>query len=227
MSLFKRLRDMTMASINDVLDKAEDPEKMLNHYLREMEEDLEDVKRAVAKQIASEKMLQQQCNEAEALVKQREEQALKALEQGKEDLARRALQDKKEHAARYAQLKAQYDTAKANADRLRAQLDEMKEEIDKLKNKKQMLIARARSAKLQKSVNDVVSGYGSDSAAKGFERMEEKVLQLESEAEVSLGMSKDRDLEKELAELDKDDGIEDELAALKSRLAAGQAKDNA
>jgi phage shock protein A len=219
MGLFKRLRDLTMASIYDVLDKAEDPEKMLNQYLRDMEEDLQEVLSAVARQVAAEKKLKQQYDEAAATVQQHEELALKALEQGKEDLARRILQEKKEKAALMEQLKSQHDSAKSSADRLRAQLEEMKEEIQKLKNKKQTLIARAKSAKLQKNVNDVVSGYGTNSAAKGFERMEEKVLQLESEAEVSLGLNaKNVSLEQEIAELVKDDGIEDELAALKSRL---------
>lgn len=221
MGIFKRLRDVTMASINDLLDKAEDPVKMLNQFLRDMEEDIQEAEVAVAKQIAIEKKFKQQYEEAEEMVARREEQALKALESGNEDLARRALQDKKEHQLRYEEMKKQYDTAKANADRLRDQLDEMKDEFNKLKNKKDLLVARAESAKAQKQINQAMSGFGTDNAAKGFDRMSEKVLQLEAEAEASSELrSKGKSLDDELAALGKNDGVEDELAALRAKLDA-------
>ncbi|MCS7460795.1 PspA/IM30 family protein [Paenibacillus doosanensis] len=221
MGIFKRLRDLTMASINDLLDKAEDPVKMLNQFLRDMEEDINEAEVAVAKQIAVEKKFKQQYEEAQEMVQKREDQALKALEQGNEDLARRALQDKKEHQTRYDEMKKQYDVAKGNADRLRDQLSEMKDEFTKLKNKKDLLIARAEAAKAQKQINQAMSGFGSDNAAKGFDRMSEKVLQMEAEAEASNELrSKSRSLDDELDQLGKNDGVDDELAALRAKLAA-------
>ncbi|WP_019534499.1 PspA/IM30 family protein [Paenibacillus ginsengihumi] len=221
MGIFKRLRDLTMASINDLLDKAEDPVKMLNQFLRDMEEDIREAEVAVAKQIAIEKKFKQQYEEALEMVEKREEQALKALEAGNEDLARRALQDKKEHQQRHDEMKQQYEVAKQNADRLRAQLAEMKDEFGQMKNKRDVLVARAEAAKAQKQINQAMSGFGKNSAAKGFDRMSEKVLQLEAEAEASGELrSKDRSLDDELAALDKNDGIDDELAALKAKLAA-------
>lgn len=222
MGIFKRLRDLTMASINDLLDKAEDPVKMLNQFLRDMEEDILEAEAAVAKQIAIEKKFKQQADEAEDMVNRRGEQAMKALEQGNEELARKALQDKKEHQARYDEFKRQYDIAKANADQLRSQLSEMKDEFGKMKNKKDLLVARAESAKAQKQINQTMSGFGKDNAAKGFDRMTEKVMQLEAEAEASKDIrSSSRTLDDELDALDKNgSGVEDELAALKAQLAA-------
>lgn len=221
MGIFKRLRDLTMASINDLLDKAEDPVKMLNQFLRDMEADIQEAESAVAKQIAIEMKFKQQFEEAEELVQRRTEQAMKALEQGNEDLARRALEDKKEHQARYEELKDQYSIAKANADQLRAQLSEMKDEYGKLRGKKDLLIARAEAAKAQKQINQAMSGFGSDTASKGFDRMSEKVLQMEAEAKASGELrSTKKDLDDELAALDKSGGVEDELAALKAQLAA-------
>ncbi|GAA4837346.1 PspA/IM30 family protein [Paenibacillus vulneris] len=221
MGIFKRLRDLTMASINDLLDKAEDPVKMLNQFLRDMEEDINEAEVAVAKQIAVEKKFKQQYEEAFEMVQKREEQALKALEQGNEDLARRALQDKKEHQTRYEEMKKQYDIAKGNADRLRDQLQEMKDEFTKMKNKKDLLVARAEAAKAQKQINQAMSGFGTDNAAKGFDRMSEKVLQMEAEAEASNELrSKNRSLDDELDQLGKSDGVDDELAALRAKLAA-------
>ena len=220
MGIFKRLRDLTMATINDLLDKAEDPVKMLNQFLRDMEEDIRDAEAAVAKQIAIEKKLKQQMEEALEMVTRREEQALKALEQGNEDLARKALQDKKEHQQRYEEFKRQHEVAKTSADQLRSQLDEMKAEYAKMKNKKDLLVARAEAAKAQKQINQAMSGFGADNAAKGFDRMEEKVLRLEAEAEASKELrSTNRSLDDELAQLDKNDDVEDELAALKAKLA--------
>ncbi|UJF34464.1 PspA/IM30 family protein [Paenibacillus hexagrammi] len=220
MGIFKRLRDMTMASINDLLDKAEDPVKMLNQFLRDMEEDIMEAETAVAKQIAIEMKFKQQFEEAEDMVTKRTEQAMKALEQGNEDLARRALQDKKEHQERFDELKRQYDIAKTNADQLRNQLSEMKDEFSKMKNKKDLLIARAESAKAQKQINQAMSGFGTDNAAKGFDRMTEKVMQMEAEAQASGEIrAKGRSLDDELDQLGKSDGVDDELAALKAKLA--------
>jgi phage shock protein A len=221
MGIFKRLRDLTMASINDLLDKSEDPVKMLNQFLRDMEEDILEAETAVAKQIAIEKKFKQQTDEAEDMVNRRGEQAMKALEQGNEELARKALQDKKEHQTRYDEMKRQYDIAKTNADQLRTQLSEMKDEFGKMKNKKDLLVARAESAKAQKQINQTMSGFGQDNAAKGFDRMTEKVLQMEAEAEASKDIrSSNRTLDDELAQLDKGGGVEDELAVLKAQLAA-------
>lgn len=221
MGIFKRLRDLTMASINDMLDKAEDPVKMLNQFLRDMEEDIQEAESAVAKQIAIEMKFKQQYEEAEEMVQKRTEQAMRALEQGNEDLARRALEDKKEHQSRYDELKVQYTTAKTNADQLRGQLTEMKDEYGKMKNKKDLLIARAEAAKAQKQINQAMSGFGKDTASKGFDRMSEKVLQMEAEAKASGELrNSNKKLDDELDALGKSDGVDDELAALKAQLAA-------
>jgi phage shock protein A len=219
MSIFKRIRDISSATINDLIDKAEDPVKMLNQYLRDMERDIADAEVGVAKQISIEKRFKQQYEEANEMVEKRGEQAMNALEAGNEDLARRALQDKKEHQEKADDFKTQYDNAKSNADQLRRQLSEMKDEFSKLKNKKDTLVARAESAKAQKQINQAMSGFGRDNGAKGFERMNEKVLQMEAEAEASQDLKNaNKSLDDELDALGKDD-VDDELAALKAQMA--------
>ncbi|QGQ97970.1 PspA/IM30 family protein [Paenibacillus psychroresistens] len=221
MGIFKRLRDLTAASINDLLDKAEDPVKMLNQFLRDMEEDIMEAESAVAKQIAVEKKFKMQVEEAQEMVTKRQEQAVKALEQGNEDLARRALEDKKEHQIRFDEMSKQHAISKTNADQLRNQLNEMKDEFNKMKNKKDLLIARAESAKAQKTINQAMSGFGTDNAAKGFDRMSEKVLQMEAEAQASGELrSSNRSLDDELDKLGGGSVVDDELAALKASIAA-------
>ena len=220
MGLFKRLRDLTMSNINAMLDKAEDPVKMLDQYLRDMEEDLQDAEVAVSKQIAISIKLKQQYEENEALVEKREKQAMQALEAGNEDLARRALVDKKAVAEKAADFKAQWTAADAAATDLRLKLDQMREQVTEMKNKRETLKARAEAAKAQKQIKQAMSGFGTDNAAKGFARMEEKVMQLEAEAEASkqvLGGS--RSLDDEFKELKKNQpDIDDELAALKAKM---------
>jgi phage shock protein A len=218
MSIFKRIRDISAAAINDMLDKTEDPVKLLNQYLRDMEDDITDAEISVAKQISIEKKFKHQLEKTLEMANKRGKQAMKALESGNEDLARRALQDKKEHEEKAEEFKVQYEQTKSNADQLRKQLQEMKDEFNKMKNRKDTLVARAETAKAQKHINQAMSGFGKDNGAKGFDRMNEKVLQMESEAEASQDLKEsNRSLDDELDSLGKDD-VDDELAALKARM---------
>lgn len=218
MSLFKRIRDVTLANINSLIDKAEDPVKMLDQYLRDMEDDIADAETGVAKQIALEKRLKQQVDEAREMVTKREQQAVLALESDKEDLARRALEEKQTYEAKVKDLESQWVKARTTADSLRDQLREMKSEYEKLKAKKDTMVARAEAARAQKKIQEAFSGLGSSTAREGFDRMEEKVLQLEAEAEAAGEMrAGETNLDRELAELTKPD-VEAELAALKARV---------
>ncbi len=216
--MFKRIRDITAASVNDILDKAEDPVKMINQFLRDMEEDIAEAEVAVAKQIAIEKRFKEQRDEATVLVQKRADQAQKALEMGNEDLARRALQDKHEQQDRLTTFSAEYDKAKVLADDLRTKLEQMKDELLKMKGRREMLVARADAAKVQKQINHAMGGFGTDSASRGFARMEEKVNQMEAEAEASNELrSPSHSLDEEFKQFDS--GVENELAALKAKLA--------
>lgn len=215
---FKRMGTVVNSELNAMLDKAEDPVKMLDQFMRDMEADIRDAEAAVAKQIANEKMLKKKVDDAEALVTKREEQAIKALEAGNEDLARRALEDKKLQSKQAETLKDSYTRAKSDADILREKLDEMKREYHEMKLKKDSLKARAESAKTRTKMNRVMSGIGGDESRKGFERMEEKVMRFEAEAETSEDLStKSRSLDDEFAALDRN-GVDDELAALKKKM---------
>ncbi|KIL44327.1 PspA/IM30 family protein [Jeotgalibacillus soli] len=215
---FKRVKTVVGSELNAMLDKAEDPVKMLDQFMREMQEDIRDAEASVAKLIANEKMLEKKVKDAENMASKREDQAIKALESGNEDLARRALEDKKTHANTAASLRESYELAKEDASILRTKLDEMKNEYNEMKLKKDTLKARAESAKTRTKMNRSMSGFGGNEARGGFDRMEEKVLQYEAEAETSEDMrSSNRSLDDELDALD-NNGVEDELAALKKKL---------
>ncbi|QGQ48199.1 PspA/IM30 family protein [Metabacillus sediminilitoris] len=216
--LFKRVKTVVDSELNALIDKAEDPVKMLEQFMRDMESDIRDAESAVAKQIANEKMLQKKYEDAQKMVEKRDEQAVTAIEAGNDDLARRALEDKKIHKQTADTLKESYDRAKLDSDSLRKKLDEMKAEYYEMKLKKDSLKARAETAKTKTKINRTLSGIGGDESKRGFERMEEKVLQYEAEAETSEDMrSANRSLDDEFEALEKND-VDDELAALKRKL---------
>lgn len=215
---FKRMQTVVGSELNAMLDKAEDPIKMLDQFMREMEADIREVESSVVKQIANEKFLQKKVNDSNSMITKREEQAIKALEAGNEDLARRALEDKKVHSEQVSSLQESHTRAKEDASVLRSKLDEMKNEYNQMKLKKDSLKARAESAQVRTKMNRTMSGIGGNESRNGFDRMEEKVLQFEAEAETSEDMrSSNRSLDDEFKSLDS--GVDDELAALKKRMA--------
>ena len=215
MSIFKRLRDLTLSNLYALIEKAEDPIKMTDQYLRDMQEDLEEAEKAVAAQIALEKKFKQLFEEQEELVKKRDEQAHIAAQAKNIDLARRALEEKKSAEQKMNEYKASYDQNKLAADNLREKLEEMRKQIKQLKDKRETLVARVNAAKAQKNINKAMGGFNSDSAMAGLKRMEDKALQLEAEAEASGEVyKKEKSLDEEIAKLNKDQQVEDELAAL-------------
>lgn len=215
---FKRVSTVVSSELNSMLDKAEDPVKMLDQFMHDMSGDVREVEAAVAKQIANEKMLKRKANDANEMVQKRQKQAEQALEAGNEDLARRALQDKKDHETTAATLNESWERAKNDSDVLRSKLDDMKKEYQQMQLKKDSLKARAESAETRTKMNRTMSSIGSDNSKQGFERMEEKVMRFEAEAETSEDMSHEsRTLDDEFEELNKND-VDDELAALKEKM---------
>ncbi|AET68691.1 phage shock protein A (IM30), suppresses sigma54-dependent transcription [Desulfosporosinus orientis DSM 765] len=220
MGLFKRVSDNIRANLNALLDKAEDPEKLLDQYLRDMEEDIADAESAVARQLAVAWKFKAQLKDALAAAEKREAQALEALKREREDLARKALEDKRIQKAKADDYHQQFDNCNVMVEELRTELQEMKKEYEKLRLKRDTLSARVQSAKAQKEIYGFANGLKPDSARRNFERMEEKVLHLEAEAQVARELSgKEKSLDQELEALGyQDDEIDLELAKLKKSL---------
>ena len=218
MGIFSRIGDILSSNINSMLDKAEDPEKIARLMIQEMEDTLVEVRTAAARSIADKKALYRELETLQADTAEWERKAELAVTKGRDDLARGALVEK-QHLVRQREAMekemAQVEEAisKANSDmqKLQAKLDEAKARHKALMMRKDAAVSRIRMREQEADgrVDDALARYA---------RVERRVDQLEAEAEsYDLGARKPS-LERELADLEASDHIEDELSALKKRL---------
>jgi phage shock protein A len=225
MGIFSRLKTVVSANVNDVISKAEDPEKMLNQLIIDMNEQLVQSKQAVALAIADEKKLQRDTESQLAQSQEWERKAMMAVNAGKDDLAREALVCKQEYDNAYTEYKKQWDAQKAAVDKLRVSLRELQNKIEEASRKKNLLIARSKRAQAQEKIQSTISSVaGNTSAFAAFDRMAAKVDQLEARAEASAELedfTANSDLDKQFAALEKSDANTDTmLLALKEKMKA-------
>lgn len=226
MGIFGRISDIISANINDLLDRCEDPEKMLAQIIREMEEKIQECRTGVAKAIAAEKQLRRELDSNEHQAAEWDKRARQAVDQGKDDLAREALLRKKEHADLAGSLTGQWEQCKATADKLKASLRALEAKVAEARRKKDTLIARQRAAEAQKEISGSLASLDASSSFSKFDRMERKVNQLEAEAGAATELAtRENDLEAAFKEMESGSGVDDELAKLKQEAAArkGQA----
>lgn len=219
MSIFRRIADVFKSNVNDMIDKAEDPQKMLDQMIREMETNFRDAKVQVAKAIADEKKLQMQLdtNKKEAI--DWEKKAVSAVQQGRDDLAKEALKRKGSAQELALGFETQWVEQKKVTEQLKTNLKGLESKIDEAKRKKNLLVARAKRAEAQKTINNAMSKMTDNGAFATFARMEEKVMTIEANTSAALELESDT-LEDQFKALEAGSGVDDELAALKKQISA-------
>jgi len=223
MGLFQRMAQVIKANLNDLISKAEDPKKMLEQIIIDMQEQLGEAKKEVAKAIADEKRLYAQMQEQKELADKWSKRAELAVQKGDDNLAVEALKRKKEAESLASEYEAQWTKQKEVADQLKIGIQELQNKIEEASRKKNLLVARQKRAEAQKTIQNTMSKLSDTSAFDSFARMEEKVKQIEAEAEAETELNKSlkgEDLDDKFKQLEKGStsDVADELAALKAKL---------
>jgi len=206
MGIFDRLKTVVSSNINDLINKAENPEKMLNQLLIDMNEQMIESKKAVAMAIADEKKLERESLENKTQAAEWEKKAMLAVRAGRDDLAKEALVRKQEYETYYGQLSTQWQAQKASVEKLKDSLRQLQNKIDEASRKKNILIARAKRAEAQDKINQTMSSLsGNKSAFDTFDRMSKKVDELEARTEAHKELedaTSGATLEKQFAQLE-------------------------
>jgi phage shock protein A len=186
MGIFDRFSTLLRSNINDLISRAEDPEKMLTQILVDMRSQLVKAKQQVAAAIADEKRLRDQADQEMKQAKDWENKAMLAVREGRDDLAKQALVRKSEHESHGMQLATTWETHRAETEKLKDQLRGLNDKIEEAKRKKNLLLARQRRAQAQKRIAETMSSMSENSAFDAFSRMEERIEQNERQIKASV-----------------------------------------
>jgi phage shock protein A len=221
MGIFSRLAKLIQSNLNDLISRSEDPEKMLNQVVLDMNNQLVEAKKQVAASIADEKRLAKQLEAEIATSQEWERRAMMAVRAGNEDLAKEALARKREHDELAVTFKDQWTKQKTAVDQLKKALRLLNEKIEEAKRKKNVLIARKKRAEAQKAIQETMSGLRDQSAFETFDRMSQKVDQIEAEAEAQADLAEEYSgdtLATQFQSLERKAGGDEDLLALKRKM---------
>jgi phage shock protein A len=224
MGLLDRLSSLLRSNINDLISRAEDPEKMLNQILVDMRGQLVKAKQQVAAAIADEKRLRDQADAEFKQAAEWEQRAMLAVKESRDDLAKQALLRQSEHASHGAQLEQTWEQHRMETEKLKNSLRDLNDKIEEAKRKKNLLIARQRRAQAQQRIHETMSSLSEKSAFEAFARMEERIEQnertLKASVEIEEEFTGDR-LQQDFKQLEKSAGtvaVDDRLLQLKQKM---------
>lgn len=213
MGVFDRISRMIRSNISELLDKVEDPEKVLQQIVTDMQQDLREAKFQVAAAITDHKKLETQYNETLATAERHERHAISAVESGNDNLAKEALKRKQIAEQLARSYKGQLDEQAASVQNLRTSLAALQAKIEEARRKKDLLIARQKRAEAQRVISRTMGGMSESGARTVLDKWEDRVETAEALAEVEADS-----LENRFAKLESGD-VDDELAKLKARIA--------
>ncbi len=221
MSIFKRIVTVIKSNINDLIDKAEDPKKMLDQLISDMNSQMVEVKQEVASAIADEKRLQREYEKAKKEAEKWGEKAELAVRKGEDNLAMQALQRQESAESEAEGYEKQWMAQRESVDKLKSALTQLNSKLQEAHRKKNLLIARQKRAEATQKINRTMASLSDTSAFDTFARMEEKINQLEAKTEAEAEINESLEgssLESEFKELESSDNLKDRLAALKAKV---------
>ncbi|MCL4534579.1 MAG: PspA/IM30 family protein [Bacteroidetes bacterium] len=219
MAILNRVSNILRANINDMLDHAEDPEKMLNQICRDMAQAIQEAKAQVTETIAQENLLKSNLENARNMAAQWQEKAELAVEKGRDDLAREALHRKRDFEGNAQVYETQLASQHQMVDKLKADLQALEEKYEDLLRNREVLIARHKMAEAQRKIQTTVSAASAVDYTSDLNRMEEKIRLEEARAAASAemaGATLDAQFDA-LTSGQKDSAVDDELQALKEK----------
>jgi phage shock protein A len=221
MGIMDRMATVIKSNLNHLINKAEDPEKMLDQILIQLRQQLVEAKREVAVAIADEKRLAAQLEAELEQVREWERRATMAVQKGEDDLAREALRRKADHEQIAIGYKKQWDAQQASTENLKNALRALSQKIEEAGRKKNLLVARQKRAEAQKHIHEVMTGLTDTSAFESFDRMTAKVEQIEAQADAAVELSQELSgdtMEQRFRALESSTDVEQELHALKAKV---------
>lgn len=219
MAIFSRLVDVLKANINDLIDKAEDPEKMLKQIIIDMEEQLQKATQGLGQVMASERQTKKQLEDAMAQSAQWEERAKTALKAGNEDLAKQAVDSKIKADANVKQYQQMHDELAKQVDTVREQVNLLKSKLEEARSRQAMLSARAQVAEAREGVAKALGGIDASGASAKMDKMEKKIAEKEATADAQFEISGlDAEKNDPFAKLEKDAAADSEMERLKKEL---------
>lgn len=222
MGIFSKLSTLIRSNLNDLIARAENPEKMLNQIIIDMREQLTKAKQEVAIAIADERKLKAQAEEEAKQAQEWERRAMLAVREERDDLARQALVRQQEYGERARSLYETWQRQAQETERLKDSLRQLNSKIEEARRKKNLLVAKQKRAEAQKRIHETMAGLSDRSAFEAFDRMADRIEENErrtlASAEVTAELSSGDAIEQEFKQLEKGDNADARLIELKRQM---------